>query len=41
VLGWVFLPTGIALAIVGTVLYLRRRRRIARTGGTGSGSAGI
>jgi N-acetylglucosamine kinase-like BadF-type ATPase len=33
VLGWLFLPTGVVLAGTGTVLYVRRRRQLARTGG--------
>jgi len=40
VLGWIFLVSG-GIAVTGTVVFVRRRRQLQRTGGTGSGSQGI
>ncbi|MGI8548959.1 MAG: DUF202 domain-containing protein [Gemmatimonadaceae bacterium] len=41
VLGWIFLVSGVVAAVTGTVVFVRRRRLLQRTGGTGSGSQGI
>ncbi|MGI9091363.1 MAG: DUF202 domain-containing protein [Gemmatimonadaceae bacterium] len=41
VLGWIFLVSGGIAAVTGTVVFVRRRRQLQRTGGTGSGSQGI
>jgi putative membrane protein len=40
-LGWTLLPFGVALTITGVVLYVRRRRRLVRTGGSGHDSLGL
>lgn len=32
ILGWIFLPLGLVLGVVGTVLFVRRRRLLSQTG---------